>query len=36
MEILIILLVAMAGGLFGRKLKLPVGAMTGSLIAVIA
>ncbi len=36
MEILITLLVGTAGGLLGRRLKLPVGAMTGSLLAVIA
>lgn len=36
MEMLVTLLVAMAGGLLGRRLKLPVGAMTGSLLAVIA
>lgn len=36
MEILIIILTAAAGGLIGWKLKLPVGAMTGALLAVIA
>lgn len=36
MEILITILAAAAGGVAGRKLKLPVGAMTGALLAVIA
>ena len=36
MEILITLLAATAGGLLGRRLKLPAGAMTGALLAVIA
>lgn len=35
MEILVTLLIGTAGGLLGRRLKLPVGAMTGSLVAVI-